>query len=77
MGVTPLVDVCEILLRFRLHQYGLSTDIEKAFLHVKLDEHDRDFTRFLWLSNPYDPESPFISIDLRLYCLAPLALRLC
>ena len=75
VGDTPLVDVCEILLRFRLHQYALSTDIEKAFLHVKLDERDIDFTRFLWLSNPDDPEPPFI--DLKLYCLAPLALRLC
>lgn len=59
VGDTPLTDVCAILLRFRLHQYTLSTDIEKAFLHVKLDEQDRDYTRFLWLSNLNDPESQF------------------
>jgi len=59
VGDTPLIDVCVILLRFRLHQYALSTDIEKAFLHVKLDEQDRDYTRFLWLSNLDDPESQF------------------
>jgi len=51
IGDTPLIDVCAILLRFRIHQYVLSTDIEKAFLHVKLDEQDRDYTRFLWLKN--------------------------
>ena len=48
--------MCSILL---LHKYGISTDIEKAFLHVTLDEKDRDYTRFLWLSNPTDPESVF------------------
>ena len=51
--------MCSILLRFRTFTYGLSTDIEKAFLHVGLDERDRDFTRFFWLSNPEDPEGTF------------------
>ncbi|XP_065920288.1 uncharacterized protein [Dysidea avara] len=56
-----LTDLCAVLLRFRLHCYALSTDIEKAFLHVKLDSQDRDFTRFLWLADPTNPESLFIS----------------
>lgn len=51
--------MCSILLQFRTFTYGLSTDIEKAFLHVGLDESDRDLTRFFWLSNPEDPESEF------------------
>ena len=51
--------MCSILLRFRLHKFSLSTDIEKAFLHITLDEADRDYTRFLWLSDPTDPESEF------------------
>ena len=51
--------MCSILLRFRTFTYGLSTDIEKAFLHVGLDDSDREFTRFFWLSNPEDPESDF------------------
>ena len=59
IGPTFLNDMCSIILRFRLHKYGLSTDIEKAFLHVALDESDRDYTRFLWLSDPTDPESEF------------------
>ena len=52
-------DLCSILLRFRTPAIGISTDIEKAFLHVGLHEADRDFTRFLWLSDPTNPESPF------------------
>ena len=34
VGPTFLNDMCSILLQFRSHQYGLSTDIKKAFLHV-------------------------------------------
>ena len=44
-----LNNLCGILLRFRSHAFALSTDIEKAFLHVKLHSEDRNFTRFLWL----------------------------
>lgn len=54
-----LKDLCAIIIRFRTYPYGFSTDIEKAFLHVGLSEGDRDFTRFLWLSNATDPESAF------------------
>ena len=58
-GPPFLNDMCSILIRFRVHKYGFSTNIEKAFLHVTLDEADRDFTRFLWLSDHKDPESKF------------------
>ena len=60
IGTPLLTDMCSIILRFRTHPYAFSTDIEKAFLHVRLNEYDRDFTRFLWLSDPLDPESSFI-----------------
>ena len=59
-GPPFLVDLCAIILRFRKHQYGLSTDIEKAFLHITFNENDRNFTRFLWLSDPLDPNSEFV-----------------
>ena len=42
---TPLFDV---LLRFRVFKYAFSSDIEKAFLQIILNEHDRDFVRFIW-----------------------------
>ena len=61
VGNPPLIDTHNILIRFRSHCYALSTDIEKAFLHVKLAECDRDFTRFFWLSDQSDPESKFVT----------------
>jgi len=42
------------LLRFRIGAFAVSTDIEKAFLYVKLQPSDRNFTRFLWPPNPDD-----------------------
>ncbi|XP_065883974.1 uncharacterized protein [Dysidea avara] len=58
-GPPFLNDLTSIVLRFRIHLYGISTDIEKAFLHIALHEKDRNFTRFLWLSDPCDPNSEF------------------
>ncbi|XP_065892844.1 uncharacterized protein [Dysidea avara] len=54
-GPPFLIDLGSIILRFRLNKYGVSTDIEKAFLHISLHVKDRDFTTFLWLSDPSDP----------------------
>ena len=59
-GPTFLEDLCSIILGFRTHCYGLSTDIEKAFLHVTLKEADRDFTRFLWPLEPLSPHYEFV-----------------
>lgn len=56
-GPPLLTDMCSIILR--THRFAFSTDIEKAFLHVRLHERDQNFTRFLWLSNPNDTESLF------------------
>ncbi|XP_064635808.1 uncharacterized protein LOC135492988 [Lineus longissimus] len=62
-GPNLLNDLGRILLRFRLHPVGLSSDIQKAFLHDKLAEADRMFTKFLWLGDPDDPESRFRTLQ--------------
>ena len=36
VGPPFLSDLCTILLSFRLHPFAFFTDVEKAFLHVKL-----------------------------------------
>ena len=53
-------DLCSIILCFRTHIYAISTNIEKAFLHIHLNESDRDYSRFLWLSDATDPKSELI-----------------
>ena len=64
-GPPSVNDLCSILVRFRQYNVAFSSDIEKAFLHVHLDEEDRDFTRFLWLSDPCDVNSPLIAFRFR------------
>ena len=60
-GPPLLNDLTAILVRFRRYRYAVTADIEKAFLHIILDEKDRDGTRFFWLSNPEEPESQFVA----------------
>ena len=59
VGPPYFADMGAILVRLRTHPNGISMDIEKAFLHVRLSEADCDMTRFLWLSDPTDPERDF------------------
>ena len=64
-GQPQLNNLCCIILRFRLHPAGIRTNIEKAFLHIQLHEDDRDYTRFLWLSDPQNPYSEFVVFRFR------------
>ena len=58
-GPPILNDLTAILPRFPRHTFGFATDTERAFLNIKLDEQDRDATRFFWLIYLSDPNSPF------------------
>ena len=58
-GPPFLNDMCTILLRFRTFPLWPVSRYRKGFLHVGLDDNDRDFTRFLWLSDPMNPVSVF------------------
>lgn len=41
--------LCDILLRFRIRNIALVSDVEKAFLQVRLHMQGRDAPRFSWL----------------------------
>ena len=56
-----LNNLCGILLRFHSHSLAFSTDIEKAFLHVKLHSDDRNFTRFMWPQSLDDSTDKFLT----------------
>ena len=64
-GPPFLNNLSAILVRFRQHPFGLLADIEKAFLHVFLDETDRDYMRFLWLSDPSNASSSFVTYQFK------------
>ena len=44
-------DLYSLLLKFRVHPIVLTADIEKAYLHINIDEEHRDYLRFLWYRN--------------------------
>ncbi|KAI5707587.1 hypothetical protein M8J77_005435 [Diaphorina citri] len=50
-GPVLLENLGSLLLRFRMHKYGVIADIEKAFLCIGLNEEDRDFTRIVWVKD--------------------------
>ena len=50
-GACLLPKILDILVRFRACKYGLTSDIKAAFLNIRDVEEDRDFLRFLWISN--------------------------
>ncbi|GFR59729.1 retrovirus-related Pol polyprotein from transposon 17.6 [Elysia marginata] len=47
-GPNLFPNLVEVLLRFRRWKYGLTADISKAFLQIRVCEQDQDVHRFLW-----------------------------
>lgn len=56
-----MTDLTTLLTRFRREKYAVTADIEEAFLHIELEENDRDVTKFFWLQNPNNPHSSLIT----------------
>ena len=49
----------DVLLKFRTKEFGFVADISKAFLRIGLKEHDRNYTKFLWPENPFQPDGKY------------------
>lgn len=48
-GVNFIEKIPSLLNRFRLHKFGVISDIKKAFLQISIREDDRKFLSFLWV----------------------------
>eukprot|EP00794_Sanderia_malayensis_P010236 gene10236-11286_t len=55
VGPTVHPPLNDVLLRFRLHPYTMTTDVSKMYRAVGLQEVDRDLHRFLWRDSPDEP----------------------
>ncbi|XP_051171916.1 uncharacterized protein LOC127288483 [Leptopilina boulardi] len=51
VGPTLQQDIFSIILRFRTHQYALTTDIEKMYRQILVDEHDTPYQQLLYREN--------------------------
>ena len=61
-GPNLVSDLVQILLRFRLEDFALQSDISKAFLRVNLKlEYDKNHLRFLWFKDPSDPSKGMVT----------------
>ncbi|KAL6723726.1 hypothetical protein Aduo_018702 [Ancylostoma duodenale] len=59
-GPVILPSLVDMLIRFRIGNIGIISDVEKAFLQVHLQKRDRDATRCLWMRDidkPVDPSN--------------------
>ena len=48
-GPNLIVNLCGVLLRFRMNKIAFTADIKKAYLQLQLNPQHRDVTRFLWV----------------------------
>lgn len=48
-GLNLLEEIPPLLIRFRLNEIGVVSDIEKAFLQIGLSQKDRNYLKFLWI----------------------------
>lgn len=57
-GLNSIPPIPMILLKFRLHEFALISDIRKAFHQIELHPNDRNVTKFLWIRDPKLPLKP-------------------
>ena len=55
-GPCMLPLILDIVIRFRWNKVALTSDIKSAFLNIRVAEKDRDYLRFLWISDIFQEE---------------------
>ena len=56
-GPNLIFSIMELVMKFRENKYGITADIEKAFLNLLIRKQDRDAMRFFFPENVFDPGS--------------------
>ena len=60
-GPSMVNDIISLLLNFKLKNFACVADIEKAFLMVGINPCDRDYVRFFWPQDPFNPKSKVLT----------------
>ena len=60
-GLSLVLEICDVLIRFWYHRIVIVADTEKALLMVNVAEHGRTVLHFLWI-NDINSESPQVNI---------------
>ncbi|PIC44764.1 hypothetical protein B9Z55_005020 [Caenorhabditis nigoni] len=63
-GPILMPDMVEMLIRFRSGTTAIISDVEKAFLQVRVNPLDRDITRVIWLK---DIDAPVTRSNIQVY----------
>lgn len=58
-GPKVLVDLVDVILRWRVHPFVFSTDIVKMFRQILVAPEDRDLQRILWRPTPDSPVNAY------------------
>ena len=59
-GPSLIIDLCKLLVQFRLNPVALVCDIEKAYLNLELHPNDQSAVMFLWRKNA-DQSEPILT----------------
>ena len=54
VGPYMLPKIFDIMVRFRCFKYALTSDIKSAFLNIRIKKEERDYLRFLWISDIHE-----------------------
>ncbi|MEM7375694.1 MAG: hypothetical protein AAF587_44285, partial [Bacteroidota bacterium] len=73
-GPVIMPDLCLMLIRFRCGRTVVTSDIEKAYLHVALHLEDRDVTRFFWYRDDKNPLTDPANIVIKRFARVPFGI---
>ena len=60
-GPSLIPPIMDVLILFRWHKIGLTSDIQKAFLMIGINEAHRDLLRMIWIDDIHN-DNPNLSI---------------